>query len=117
MVCQFKLKDLKNYVKREEHTLVMQFHNDNERLSGLGNRRRLDKEAVNTVKTIQKTVQKQAETAKDSAAHAEQEVSNIIKKVHVKTESVKKEMQDGGHDITQDIHKTAGKISKDLKNL
>jgi hypothetical protein len=49
---------------------------------------------------------------KDAAAHATQEVYDVIKDVHGKTEGVKKDIQDGYHEITQDIHKTAENISK-----
>lgn len=43
---------------------------------------------------------KAVETIKDSAAHAAEEVSNVIKDVHAKTEDVKKDIKDGYHEIT-----------------
>lgn len=48
------------------------------------------KKAINTVGTITYTVHRKLETAKDSEAHAEQEICNVIKDVHVETEDVKK---------------------------
>jgi len=78
--------------------------------SGKETREDLKKKAISTVETIQKKV----ETMKDSAAHAAQEVSNVIKDVHGKTEDVKNDIKDGYHEIEQDIHKTAENISNEL---
>jgi gas vesicle protein len=82
--------------------------------SGKETREDLKKKSLNIVETIKGTVQKKAETVKDSAAHAAQEVCNVIKDVHGKTEGIKKEIKDGYHEITQDIHKTAENISNEL---
>jgi len=81
--------------------------------SGKETRADLKQRAINTVETIKDTVQKKSEAVKDSAAHAAQEVSNVIKDVHGKTEGVKKDIKDGYHEITQDIHKTAENISNE----
>jgi len=82
--------------------------------SGKETREDLKKKAVNTVGTIKEIVQKKLGTVKDSAAHAAQEVCNVIKDVHGKTEGVKNDVKDGCHEITQDIHKTAENISNEL---
>ena len=82
--------------------------------SGKETRKELKTIAVNTVENIRDTVQKKAETVKDSAAHAAQEVSNVIKDVHGKTEGLKKDIVDGSHEIILDIHKTAENISNGL---
>lgn len=82
--------------------------------SGKETREGLKRKSVNIAESIKETVQKKVETVKDSAAHAEQEVSNIIKDVHEKTEGVKKEIKDGCHEISQDIHKTGENISNEL---
>jgi len=82
--------------------------------SGKETRKDIKNVAVNTVEKIRDTVQKKAETVKDSAAHAAQEVSNVIKDVHGKTEGIKKDIADGGHEIILDIHKTAENISNGL---
>ena len=82
--------------------------------SGKETREGLKRKAVSMVESIKETVQKKIDTAKDSAVHAEQEVANIIKDVHEKTEGVKKEIKDGCHEITQDIHKSAENISNEL---
>lgn len=78
--------------------MAIQFHNDFDRSTRLGNTRKFEKKAGNTVGIIKDTVQKQVETVKESAVHAEQEVSTIIKKVHGRTEGVKKDMKDGCHE-------------------
>jgi len=54
---------------------------------------------------------------KDSSADAAQKASNAIKEIHRKTEGVIKDIKDGGHEIKQDIHKTAKNISNEVKNL
>ncbi len=82
--------------------------------SGKETRENMKIKAVNAVETIKDTVHKKVETAKDSAAYAEQEIANIIKDIHGKTEDVKKDIKDGCHEITQDIHKTAENISNEL---
>jgi len=82
--------------------------------SGKETREDLKKKALNIGETIKGTVQKKAETVKDSAAHAAQEVCNVIKDVHGKAEGVKKDIKDGYHEITQDIHKTAENISNEF---
>lgn len=82
--------------------------------SGKETREDFKKKAVNTVETIRNTVQKKAETVKDSAAHAAKVAYNVIKDVHEKTESVKKDIKDGYHEMTQDIDKTAEIISNEL---
>ncbi|MFZ3131556.1 MAG: YtxH domain-containing protein, partial [Desulfosporosinus sp.] len=82
--------------------------------SGKETREYLEKKAVNTVETIKDTVQKKAETVKDSAAHAAKEAYNVIKDVQGKKEIVKKDIKDGHHEMTQDIHKTAEIISNEL---
>ncbi len=69
--------------------------------SGKETRKDLKKKAVNTVEAVKDKVQKKAETVKESAAHAAQEASNIVKDVHGKIESVKKDIKDGYHE-TQD---------------
>ncbi len=61
--------------------MVIQFHNDLDRSTRLGNTRKLEKKAVKTVEPIQDTDQKQEASVKDSAANAEQEASIIIKDV------------------------------------
>ena len=81
--------------------------------SGKETREDLKKKAVNTVVTIKDTVQKKSEAVKDSAADAAQKASNAIKDVHGKTERVKKDIKDGYHEITQDIHETAENISNE----
>jgi len=52
--------------------------------SGKETRADLKKKAVNTIETIKGTVQKKAETVKDAAAHAAQEVRNVIKDAYEK---------------------------------
>jgi len=83
--------------------------------SGKEIRENMKNNAVNTVNTIKDTVQKKAETVKDSAAHAAQEIIDVIKDVQGKTEGVKKDFKSGYHVITQDVHKTAENISEELK--
>jgi gas vesicle protein len=70
--------------------------------------------AINTVETINDTVQNKADEVKDSVANAAEKVCNVIKDVHEKTEGVRKDMKDGFHEITHDIHKTAENISDEL---
>lgn len=82
--------------------------------SGKETRENMRKKVVNIAKTIKSSVQKKVETAKDSAAHAEQEFSDMIKDVYGKTESVTKEIKGGCQEITQDIYKTAENISTEL---
>lgn len=82
--------------------------------SGKEAREDFKKKAIDTVETIKDTVRKKIETAKDSANHAAQEVCNVIKDVHGKTEAVKKDVKDGYDEITHDIHKTAENISNEL---
>ncbi|HWP96058.1 MAG TPA: YtxH domain-containing protein [Syntrophomonadaceae bacterium] len=54
--------------------------------SGKETREDLGKSAVSTVAAIKDTVQQKTETVKNSAALAAQEVCNVIKDVHEKTE-------------------------------
>jgi len=82
--------------------------------SGKETREDLKKKTIDMIETIKDTVKKKVETAKDSANHAAQEVCNVIKDVHGKTEAVKKDVKDGYDEITQDIHKTAENISNEL---
>jgi len=82
--------------------------------SGKETREDLMKRAIDTVETIRNTVRKKAETVKDSATHAVQEVSHVIKNIHGKTEGVKKDMIYDCHDIAQDIEKTTENISNEL---
>lgn len=81
----------------------------------------MKKKAVNTVETIKDTVQKKGEEVKDSAAHtlnygtdAVKEVGNVIKNMQGKTEGVKKDIKEGYHEITKDIHETVENISNEL---
>jgi gas vesicle protein len=102
--CYIKHRSIKNFIRKVS---------DCYEKSGKEKREDLTKKAVNAVnivETIKDTVQKNAETVKDTAAYATQEVFNVIKDVHEKTESVKKDIQDD-HEIAQDIHKTAENIS------
>ena len=75
--------------------------------SGKETREDLKKKAVNTVETIKDKV---------SAHSAQEVVCNVIQNVHGKTEGVKKDIKDGFHEITQDIHKTAENISNELNH-
>lgn len=73
--------------------------------SGRETQRDLKNTALNTVESIMDKVRKKSKSVKDSAAHATQEtVSDVIKDVHRKTESIKKDVQDGFLEIAQDIH-------------
>lgn len=75
----------------------------------------MKKKAVNALETIKDTVQKRVVKVKDSVDHAAQDARNVIKDVHGKTKGVKKDIQDGCHEITLDIHKTVKNISNGLK--
>lgn len=82
--------------------------------SGNNKREYLANNAVNTVETINSTVQNKVEMVKDFAIYASQEVSDVIKDVHGTTESVLKDLKDGrfrkdsSYKIAQDIiHKNA----------
>ena len=83
--------------------------------SGKETRQDLKNKAANTVETFKDTVQKKAEFVNDSAVHAAHEISNVIKDFHGKTTGVKREINEGYHDIAEDIHKTAENISNELK--
>jgi gas vesicle protein len=81
---------------------------------GKETREDLSEKALNTAETIRETVQKKAATMHDSAAHAAQEVRDVIEKAHGKPEDVMKNLKDGYHEIKQDIQYTAEKISDDI---
>ncbi len=68
---------------------------------GKETREDLMRKSVSTVEAIKATVQKKAETVKDSAAHAAQEICNIVQDVHGNMEGVKRNMNDYCHE-TQD---------------
>lgn len=68
----------------------------------------------NIAQTVKNTFQKKAEALKNRAVFATDEVCSVIKDVDRKMEAVKKDMKNGGHEITQDIHETAQTISKEL---
>lgn len=72
----------------------------------------------NIHKTAEKNMdiaQKKVELVKDSVAHTAHEVSHAIKDAQGKADEVKKDFKSGYHEVTQDIHKTAENISKELK--
>lgn len=71
---------------------------------------------ITAVKAVNNAVQKKVKTIKCSTAHVEQDVYNAIKNLQGKTEGVKKDIEDGCQEITQDVHKTAENISDELKN-
>ncbi len=60
--------------------------------SGKETREEMKIKAVNTVETIKDTIQRKAEIMKESADHAAQGISNVIKDVHVKTERIKEDI-------------------------
>jgi hypothetical protein len=62
-----------------------------------------------------KSRKEKVESVKDSTIHAAQEVCNRVKDVYVKAEDVKKDIKDGRHKITQDIHETVENISNGQK--
>lgn len=81
---------------------------------GKETREDLKKKAIITVRDINDSLQKKAEAAKNFSANSAQDISNTIEDFYKKTDGVKKDIKDGYHEITQDIHKTADNISNDL---
>lgn len=71
--------------------------------SGRETRENMKIKAANTVETIKDTIQKKAEIMKESADHAAQGISNVIKDIHVKAEGLK-----------EDIHTKKEKISNEI---
>jgi hypothetical protein len=66
-------------------------------------------------KEREKALQKKAEAAGDYTADAVRGVFGKIEGVHGKTDGVKRDMKEGFHDIDQNIHKTARKVSSEVK--
>ena len=80
-----------------------------------GKERRKDmKNAENTIENIKDTAQKKAKEVTDSVADSAKKVCNTIKGVSVKTKSVKKDIEDGYHEVIKDVHETAENVSDEL---
>jgi len=82
--------------------------------AGKETREDLKIKAEHTIEAIKDTVHEKTETVKDSAAFAAQEIGKVIKDVRGKTEDVKKDINEGGHEIAQAVHKTAENISNEF---
>src|SRR5665647_677933 len=67
--------------------------------AGRETRKDLKLKAEHAVDAIKHTVHEKAETVKDSAAFAAQELGKVIKDVRGKTEDVKKDIKEGGQEI------------------
>jgi gas vesicle protein len=76
----------------------------------------LKKKAVSTIENINDTVQKNAETVRDSAIDDVQKAFNRLEKGHEKMEGVKKEIKDGYHEIVKDVNDTAEDISDEFNS-
>lgn len=83
--------------------------------SGKELRKKIKKSTVDTIQTIKNTVQKSAESTKDSIDFVAQDISDVIEGVYLKAENINQDLKDSGHHITHDMHKTARKISKEIK--
>ena len=78
--------------------------------SGKETREELKLKVVNAVEAIQKN----AETVKKSVGHAVENATNAIKDVQGKVETIKNDFNDGRNEVTQEIQKTAVKISNEI---
>jgi len=77
-------------------------------------RKDLEENVVNTIEPMKDSVKQESASVKASVVKAKREVQNIIKNVCDKTGEVAKNTSNGFHQVTQDIHKTAENISKEL---
>jgi len=71
--------------------------------------------AEKTVETIKDSAQTKAGNLKDSAVRTVHKAQNAIDDANRKATGVKKDIKDGFHELTQDIHETAKNISKSVK--
>jgi gas vesicle protein len=67
--------------------------------AGKETREDLKIKAEHTIEAIKHTAHEKAEMVKDSASFAAQELGKVIKDVRGKTEDVKKDIKEGGHEI------------------
>jgi len=82
--------------------------------SGKEARDNMSKKVIDTVETLKDKIQENAESVKDTEVYAVQKMSDAVKNLDGKAEDVKKDIQNGYHDIAGHIQKTASHISKDF---